>query len=227
MPSPRRCGTSGRRTGRRTAPRPSRCARRSPSRTGPAAASPGCTADPRRGRTGRARGSRSAAPGPPAAGSRARRARCAPGGRAASPSRRRRSGRARSGRRPRRTGRSWCRRRRTTHRVGTGNRARWAHDLHETCTDRRRVPPPRRPTPARRHDRSPMRSSDREPTSGSRGWLEQVVRFRCSRLARRRNSRWPGHDVTGTSRPVAVVGRVPHSAAAQHPLGADRWHRAL
>ena len=93
---------------------PRRCARRSPWRTGRAAAWPGCSAARPPGRTGRAPGSRSAARARPGAGSRARPARRARAGRPASPCRRRRTGTARSARRPRRRSRSWCRRRRRT-----------------------------------------------------------------------------------------------------------------
>ena len=109
-------------TGRR------RSGRRSPSRTGRAAAWPGCTAAPRPGRTARARGSRTAGRAGPPAGRRARRIRRP---RSAAPtvrSRRRRSGPARLARRPRRTARSSSRCRRTWLQGGKGDQAISAPD---------------------------------------------------------------------------------------------------
>ena len=115
---------AGRRTGSRTAPRPSRCRPRPPWRTGRAAAWPGCTADRVRGVVRPVHAEAVAL-----AGSDVRQVAVPDEGvdlRAARPGSRcrpRRTGTARPGRPPRRTGRSWCRCRRRSRRGGRAGRA--------------------------------------------------------------------------------------------------------
>ncbi len=125
----RRCASSRRRRCTGSRPGSSRPGPRWPSRTGRAAAWPGCSGGPARVPTGRAPGSRSAARAPRSAGRRASRRRRSPPARSAPRGRRRRTGRARPARRPRRTARSSCRPRRRRPRADRADpaRSRWPH----------------------------------------------------------------------------------------------------